>query len=370
MWHMTKLNRRLVFAAASCFISFGLTSFGPSAEACSRSLWSVEGQPVLVGRNMDWTAKMGTKLWVMPRGIEHTGMTQDNPLTWTSKYGSVVASVWDIATADGMNEAGLNVNNLYLAETKFADRDPSIPGLSVSLWMQYYLDNFATVAEAIEASNSFQVVPLIIMHQGIESTSPVHLSLADPSGDSAIIEIIDGKVTIHHGKEYTVMTNSPPYDEQLVLLKQFQGLGGNKPLPGTFEAADRFVRGAYYLTQLPKKPATYQQAVAGVMTVMRNQATPIGANDPVRPNVSATLWQTVSDLTNKRYYFGFTDMPNVVWIDMDKLNLDKGAPIQMFDLASDVEAAGEVSGKFTPSEQIAYQMAGTTVPEYKHKPAQ
>jgi len=81
------------------------------------------------------------------------------------------------------------------------------------------------------------------------------------------------------------MTNSPTYDEQLANLKQYDGLGGDKPIPGTYEAIDRFVRGAYYLTQLPDKPATYQEAIAGVMSVMRNQATPIGANDPVRPNV-------------------------------------------------------------------------------------
>ncbi|NNE45439.1 MAG: linear amide C-N hydrolase [Deltaproteobacteria bacterium] len=324
-------------------------------------MWTAKGQPVLVGRNMDWTAKMGTKLYVMPKGIKRQGMTEANPLKWTSKYGSIVASVWDCATADGMNEAGLSVNLLYLAESKYGDRDTARPGLSVSLWTQYYLDNFATVADAVKASKSFQVQPLMIKHHAVKVASPVHLSLADASGDSAIIEILDGEVVIHHGKQYTVMTNSPPYDEQLVLLKQYEGLGGKKPLPGTSEAADRFVRGAYYLTKLPAQPDSYQQAVAGVLSVMRNQATPIGANDPERPNIAATLWHTVSDLTNKRYYFEFTDMPNVVWIDLDKLNLRKGAPIQMFDLASHLEASGEVSGKFKRAKPIKWQEAGTTV---------
>ena len=141
--------------------------------------------------------------------------------------------------------------------------------------IQYYLDNFATVAEAVAATKSFQLQSFKITHKGEQVEGPIHVSLADATGDSAIIEILDGEVVIHHGKQYTVMTNSPPYDEQLVLIKQYQGLGGNKPLPGTADADDRFVRGAYYLTKLPEVPESYQEAVAGVLSVMRNMATPI-----------------------------------------------------------------------------------------------
>ena len=310
---------------------------------------------------MDWTEKMGAKIYVLPKCIKREGLVDVNPIKWTSKYGSVVTTVWDCAVADGMNEAGLNANLLYLAETKYGERDPACPGLSVALWAQYYLDNFARVAEAVEATKSLQVQPIEIVHKGVKVDAPIHLSLADATGDSAIIEILDGKTTIHHGPEFTVMTNSPVYDEQLVLLKQYEGLGGKKPIPGTMEAADRFARGAFYLTKLPENPASYREAVAGVLSVIRNMATPLGANDPDRPNISATMWRTISDCTNKRYYFEFTDMPNVVWIDLDKLNLDPDAPVQVFDLASDLEAAGEVSGKFQPAAPIKFQKAGTPV---------
>ena len=328
---------------------------------CTRLLWTAEGQPVLVARNMDWTERMGTKLYAMPRGIERQGMTPTNPMKWTSKYGSVVGAVWNAASADGMNEAGLVANLLYLAESNYGDRDAALAGLSVSVWAQYYLDNFATVADAVEAAKTVQVVPFRLTHKGEDVDAPIHISLADATGDSAIIEILDGKPVIHHGKQYTVMTNSPPYDEQLVLLKQYEGLGGNKPLPGTADADDRFVRGAYYLTKLPEQPTNYQEAVAGVLTVIRNAATPIGANDPVKPNVSATQWRSIADLTNKRYYFEFTNMPNVVWMDLDKLNLDKGAPIQLFDIASDLEASGNVSSKFRPAKAFEFIEAGATV---------
>ncbi len=328
---------------------------------CSRVLWNVDGQPVLVGRNMDWTERMGTKLVALPRGAERVGLVDVSPATWTSKYGSVVAVVWDGVVTDGVNEAGLTANTLYLAETCYGDRDATCPGLSVSLWAQYYLDNFATVAEAVVATRSLQVCPIEIMHLGEPADAPVHVSVADATGDSAIIEILEGRPVVHHGREFTVLTNSPIYDEQLVLLKQYQGLGGRKPLPGTAEAEDRFVRGAYYLTQLPETPASYQEAVAGVLSVIRNMATPIGFVDPVKPNVSPTQWRTISDLTNGRYYFELTNMPNVVWVDLDKLDLQDGVPVQMFDLSADLEAAGEVSTRFRPADPIRFQIAGTAV---------
>jgi penicillin V acylase-like amidase (Ntn superfamily) len=73
---------------------------------------------------------MGTKLYAMPKGVERQGMTDANPMTWTSKYGSVVAVVWGSATADGMNEAGLVANLLYLAGTKYGDRDAALGGIT------------------------------------------------------------------------------------------------------------------------------------------------------------------------------------------------------------------------------------------------
>jgi len=102
-----------------------LSALDMNVHACSRALWKAEGQPVLVGRNMDWTEKMGTKLYVFPKGIGHEGLVDENPLKWTSKYGSVVTTVWDCATVDGINDAGLNANLLYLAETKYGERDPA-----------------------------------------------------------------------------------------------------------------------------------------------------------------------------------------------------------------------------------------------------
>ncbi len=73
---------------------------------------------------MDWKTEIAANLWVMPRGIERNGQAGTNSVAWTAKYGSVITSAWDIATADGMNEKGLVTNILWLVETEYPKFDP------------------------------------------------------------------------------------------------------------------------------------------------------------------------------------------------------------------------------------------------------
>ena len=115
---------------------------------CSRVLWTSEGQPALIGRNWDWTDVVVTELYTTPRGIERSGMTPTNPMKWKAKYANVAAVAWEALTGGGINEAGLSVNLLYLAESDFGERDDTLKGVCCSVWAQYYLDCFATVAEA------------------------------------------------------------------------------------------------------------------------------------------------------------------------------------------------------------------------------
>jgi len=327
------------------------------AEACSRVLWARPGQPVIVGRSMDWFESMGTNLWAFPRGAEREGLVGPGSMKWTSKYGSVVATAYDIASVDGINDQGLNACLLWLAEADYGPREKATRGISVSLWAQYYLDNFATVAEAVEQTRKapFQLFPAEV---GVSRKRPsaVHLAIADKSGDSAIIEFVAGKPVIHHGRQFTVMTNSPTFARQLELATQYQGLGGDKVLPGTTDSADRFARASYYVKHLPE-PKDQREALAGVFSVIRNVSAPYGTVDPYRPNIATTLWRTVADLTHGVYYFESTASPNVVWVRIEKLDLSPGAPVRKLDLAHQVDLVGDVSEKLEPATPFAFAPA-------------
>lgn len=60
----------------------------------------------------------------------------------------------------------------------------------------------------------------------------LHLSISDPTGDNAIFEYINGKLMIHHDTAYTVMTNSPIFDQQFGLNEYWKSIGGLTILPG------------------------------------------------------------------------------------------------------------------------------------------
>ena len=142
-------------------------------------------------------------------------------------------------------------------ESEYPEFDAdSKPGLSIAAWAQYVLDNFADVASAVTAleKEPFTLVTAEVPGEGRLAT--LHLSLSDSSGDSAIVEYIDGKQVIHHDRSYQVMTNSPTFDEQLALNSYWQQIGGSAMLPGTNRAADRFVRASFYIDAIPQKATT------------------------------------------------------------------------------------------------------------------
>src|SRR5262249_2429408 len=116
---------------------------------CTRVLYVGEGGLVITGRSMDWGEDMYSNLWVFPRGMSRDGASGPNTVKWTSKYGSLSISGYEAGIADGMNERGLVMNGLYLAESDYGKPDGR-PTMSIMAAGQYVLDSFGSVAEAGE----------------------------------------------------------------------------------------------------------------------------------------------------------------------------------------------------------------------------
>ena len=324
-----------------------------STEACTRVVYQGKDNTVLTARSMDWKEDTRSNLWIFPRGMKRNGEIGKNPLEWTSKYGSVVASAYDICSTDGMNEKGLVANLLWLAESEYPQWDGKKPGLSIAAWVQYILDNFATVDEAVSyvEKGTFEVVS-DMMPDGTRMAT-LHLSISDADGDNAIFEDIGGELKIHHDKSYQVMTNSPVFDQQLALNDYWKNIGGTTFLPGTNRAADRFVRASFYINAIPKVADT-RTAVASVFSVIRNTSVPLGITTPNEPNISSTRWRTVSDQKNKVYFFESTIQPNVFWVNLQDVDFSEKAPVKMLDLVSGKTYAGNTANQFVEAKPFKF----------------
>ncbi|MBD0672744.1 hypothetical protein BU198_24295 [Streptomyces sp. CBMA156] len=160
------------------------------------------------------------------------------------------------------------------------------------------------------------------------------------------MEFLDGRTCVHHGPQYTVMANSPVYDEQLEPQQRYPAHGGDQPLPGGVDSPDRFARAAYYCVRLPDT-SDAREATAYAFSVIRDASAPFGTADEYRPNISTTRRRTVADLTERRYFFESTTSPNVVWTELSQLDFAAGGPERRLDPVAEPDRVGNVSGRFT-----------------------
>ena len=323
-----------------------------AAEACTRFVYETGTGSFITARSMDWFEDVGSDFWAFPNGMQRDGGLGEGSLEWVSKHGSITLSGYDIGTVDGMNEAGLVANLLYLAEADYGEDEDGRPKLSVGAWAQYALDNYATVAEAVSdlSKESFQVIAPELPNG---HAAGLHLALSDKTGDSAIFEYLGGKLVVHHGPEYKVMTNSPTYDEQLAISGYWDQIGGMTMLPGTNRSADRFARADFYLESVPKFD-DQRLATSAAFSIIRNVSVPLGIADPDAPNIATTIWRSVADHEAGRFYFESAISPNLYWVDIEELDLAEGSSPTKLDLKEHPILTGEVSGLFVAAEPFKW----------------
>jgi penicillin V acylase-like amidase (Ntn superfamily) len=333
--------------------------------ACSRVLFKGNDGTVITGRSMDWGEDMHSDMWVLPRGMKRDGMGGAKSIQWESKFGSLIVAGYNIGTCDGMNEKGLVVNMLALVESDYGKPPTGKRVISISTWAQHILDNYSTVAEAVAAlsKEDFQV-QTIVLPTG--NAANMHLSLSDASGDSAIIEYVKGKLVIHHGKQFRVMTNSPTYDKQIAIQEYWKEAGSLLGfLPGSPRAADRFARALVYLDSIPTEAKKQYlsgvpqqkfqfQAMMSVLSVMRSVGTPLGITVENQPYTSSTIWRTVSDSSNRVVLFDSAMAPATFWVRLDELDLKPGAPVKKLTLTGGKTYNGSAADKFVETKLFTF----------------
>jgi choloylglycine hydrolase len=218
----------------------------------------------------------------------------------------------------GMNEAGLVVENMYLNESIYPKSDERA-AVSEVQWIQYMLDNCATVNEVIDEAEKIRIA---------QNTADLHYLVCDRFGKVATIEFLEGKLVYHTEESLPekVLTNNT-YDESLEFCNYGVDSLGNNSLK-RFKKASSMIR-EFYDNDDNTTPVEY------AFDILEN----------VRKG-DYTKWQIVYDVTERKIYFRTTANANIKEFSLDAFNYDCGDTPVM--LSIDFDKTGSVEGDFQP----------------------
>lgn len=275
-------------------------------QACSAVVLK-DGTKVYLAKNFDWTFRDGM-LIKNPRGVEkiayftHTG-TQAR---WTSKYGSVTFNQnGKEMPYGGMNEKGLVVEMLWMDFSRYniGEERAYVNELE---WIQYQLDNYASVKEVVGQLDELKVYPI---------KAKIHYILTDASGESVIIEYLNGKAVAYKKEANTCqaitnnsVTQSEPYKNQI------QGIRKTTTAPSY----------RYYLLEQEIG------ALSGNKEVNASLAFDMLRKVTIPQGDFKTMWSIVYDVQQKRISF-FTDAQKEIR-SIDVSSLDFSKDLQYADL--------------------------------------
>lgn len=314
----------------------------PFTDACTRVLYAGNDSVYVVGRSLDWKTPIPTNLYVYPRGMEKVSSDQPGAIKWTSRYGAVYAVGYDGGVTEGMNEKGLVVNGLFCKGTVYTNESTQgRPPMSLSVFVAWLLDNNATVDEVVEVLKKHDFDISGATFDG-GTVSALHWGVTDASGKSVIFEFENGDIKIYDMGEYRAMTNDPNWPSMRAIMDYWDKIGGRNMLPGTVSSPDRCTRANYFAHHVEKTDDP-GLAVSIARSILVNSCVPYTYQIETEPNVSSTQWRSYAELKNRRYYFDIVTNLGVYYIDLNKCDLRKGAPVMRLDTGKETGLVGEAN---------------------------
>ena len=295
----------------SCFLLLA----GLIADACTTFFINHNGQMVF-GRNYDWMADAGM-VCTNQRGLAKISMKNNDGTTisWVSQFGSITFNQYgkEFPTG-GMNEKGLVVELMWLEGTVYPSCDER-PAIGVLQWIQYQLDNCATIDEVIATDKKLRI---------ISKGTPLHYLVADAKGNAATIEFLDGKMVVHRDKElpFAVLTNNTY--KQSVTAKQNGTTEGNNSLERFSEACN--------MVKQYKDMAAGKSVIDHSFDILNKVA-----------QGDFTKWSIVYDISNKKIYFKTAQSKDIKTLEFSAVDLACSATQKVMDINK--AGAGDISGR-------------------------
>ncbi len=170
---------------------------------CSTICTADENGTVLFGRNYDWEECRAIIVHTVPEnGYESISTCCLDFLGFDENYvpdGSMIERMQTLAAIyvpmDGMNEKGLMVADLMAGDNEATHQQTDKVDLTTTTAIRLLLDKAATVDEAVALLRRYD------MNSSMDTAH--HLSIADASGKSVVVEYVNGEILVTETKIVT-----------------------------------------------------------------------------------------------------------------------------------------------------------------------
>jgi penicillin V acylase-like amidase (Ntn superfamily) len=260
---------------------------------------------LLFGRNLDW--HIGTGLLITnQRNIEKIALVDsaENPIKWISKYGSITFNqVGRDLPYGGMNEAGLVVEHMSLPKTKYPAKDDR-QSIQACQWIQYQLDNCATVEDVINSDKILRIV---------DDISLFHFLICDRLGNAAVIEFLNGTMIVKAGEQLplTALANST-YEESITSFVTKANTAYDRSLYNFCTASNMIEN---YTSNKVSDDIAYS------FDILKSVA-----------QGYSTKWSIVYDIKNLKVYFKIFETPTLIETQIIFLKEEGSAETKIIDL--------------------------------------
>ncbi|WP_069472985.1 linear amide C-N hydrolase [Candidatus Marithrix sp. Canyon 246] len=354
------LEKRLLRTLMGLLLLFSYY-FTP-ANACTGILLKAEDKSTVYGRTMEWgTFDLNSRVTIIPRGYSFTGLTPEgkNGKKWETKYGVVGLDMLEKDfLADGINERGLAVGLFYhpgFAKYMSYEKDKARNTITAVDVVAYILTQFDTLKEVRNGMQDIRVVA--VYEEALRKQVDAHWIVTEPSGESLIIEYINGELRIFDNP-LGIITNAPTYDWHMINLRNYINLSAvaipaqnikdldftrlsGSGLPGDFTPPSRFVRAVAW-SQTARELKDSEETIYELFRILDNFNVPLGSaegsdNEDTNLNGmrSATIWTTAWDLKNKILYFHTQHNRRVRKVELQMINFFKLEEINHIQLDDD-----------------------------------
>lgn len=262
---------------------------------------------LVFGRNLDWVSDNGI-IVANQRNVSKSSLVfpPEKPIKWTSKYGSITFNQFGKEFPyGGINEKGLVVE-IMVAKAQYEKKDER-KAINELQWIQYQLDNFATIDEVLSSNKLLRISPVY---------QELHYFICDNSGRRAVIEYIDNKMVVYKDENLPIpVLENNVYNKS---LNQFEN-----------QNKCRFTTAANMVKKYTNE--TKENVIAYSFEILKNV-------------VLSGEWSIVYDIKNMEIHFKTASDQAIKQINLKSFNFDCNSKTYIYDLK--VKNSGNIDMKF------------------------